>query len=75
MGRITQEEPIEIFNKVKTIGFNLILGVQGGEFNSLLKLEEVQNNMINILECNFQNLDFLSNMKRMGGFKPFVRRG
>ena len=73
LGRITQEEPIEIFNKVKTIGFNLILGVQGGEFNSLLKLEEVQNNMINILECNFQNLDFLSNMKRMGGFKPFVR--
>jgi len=29
LGRITQEEPIEIFNKVKTIGFNLILGVQG----------------------------------------------
>ena len=73
LSRITQDEPIEIFNKVKTIGFNLTLGVQGGDFNSLLNLEEVQNNMINILNCNFQNLDFLSNMKRMDGFKPFIR--
>ncbi len=73
LANIIQEEPIEIFNKVKTIGFNLTLSVQGGEFNSLLQLEEVQSNHINILNCNFQNLDFLSNMKRMGGFKPFIR--
>ncbi len=73
LGGITQEAPIEIFNKVKTIAANLTIGVQGGEFNSLLQLEEVQSNHINILASNFQNLDFLSNMKRMGGFKPFIR--
>lgn len=70
---ITQSEPITVFNKLKSIGFNLTLSIYDGEFNSLLNLEEVQFNDIAIIQCHFQNLDFLSNMKRMDGFEPYIR--
>ena len=70
-GSITQSDPITIFNKVRYIE-NLVLHTNGGEFKSLMHLEEVGNNRM-LLRGNFQNLDFLSNMRRMGGFKPFIR--
>ncbi len=71
---IVQEEPITLFNKLISITLNLnIYEINGGPFNSFLKLKSVGFNRIEVFRCNFEHLDFLSNVKSVTGFKPYFR--
>ena len=71
---IIQEEPITLFNKLTSITLNLNLyNISGGPFNSLLNLEDIGFNRIEVFRCNFEHLDFLSNVKSVTGFKPYFR--
>lgn len=74
MSGITQEETVNLFNHLKSITLALtIFDVNSGPFNSFLNLEEIGFNRIDVVRCNFEHLDFLSNVKTVSGFKPFFR--
>ena len=71
---ITQEETVSLFNELTSITLALsLVRITCDAFNSFLNLEEIGFNRIEIFQCNFEHLDFLSNLKTVSGFKPFIR--